>query len=75
LLAAETPAQRNRYVPLYEQIFANNEASAAKRSAFDKLCLADLAVRLGECTGRVEYREKAASLLAAALPEVAARAF
>jgi hypothetical protein len=65
--------QPNRYVPLYEQIFTSNETTAAKHGAFDKLCLADVAVRLAESTGRVEYREKAAALFASALPEVASK--
>ncbi len=73
LHAAETPVQRNRYVSLYEQIFASSEASAAKRSAFDKLCLADVAVRLSEGAGHAEFREKAAALFASALPEVAGK--
>ena len=73
LHAADAPLPPDRYVILYEQIFTSNEASAAKRSAFDKLCLADVAVRLSEVTGRVEYREKAAALFAAALPEVAGK--
>ena len=73
LHAAESPAQSNRYVALYEQIFASNETAAAKRGAFDKLCLADAAVRLSESPGRVKYREKAATLFASALPEVAGK--
>jgi hypothetical protein len=71
--AADAQIPPNRYVLLYEQVFTSNEASAAKRAAFDKLCLADVAVRLSEVTGRVEYREKAAALFASALPEVAGK--
>jgi hypothetical protein len=73
LNAADAPIPPNRYVPLYGQIFTNNEATAAKRGAFDKLCLADVAVRLAEGTGRVEYREKAAAHFASALREVASK--
>jgi hypothetical protein len=73
LQAAVAPIQSNRYVPLYELIFTSNEAAVAKRSAFDKLCLADVAVRLSKGTGRVEYREKAAALFTSALPEVAGK--
>ena len=61
----------NRYVALYEQIFAREEASLAKTSAPQKLWLADVAVRLAQRTGRPEYRQKAVALLESALPEVA----
>ena len=74
LHAADAPLTPNRYAALYEQIFTSNEATAAKRGAFDKLCLADVAVRLSEGTGRTEFREKAAALFASALPEVAGKA-
>jgi hypothetical protein len=36
LLAADVSIFPHRYVPLYEQIFTSNEASAARRGAFDK---------------------------------------
>jgi hypothetical protein len=71
LHATDAPSQPNPYVSLFEQIFVRNETAAAEQTAFDKLCLADVAVRLEQRTGRTEYREKAAALLASALPEVA----
>ena len=73
LLTSGASSPFNPYVPLFEQIFTRYETGAAKQTAFEKLCLADAAVRLAPCTGRTAYRDKAAALLSAALPDVAGK--
>ncbi|MEI7729621.1 MAG: hypothetical protein WCO56_08605 [Verrucomicrobiota bacterium] len=73
LLAADAPLSSNPYVPLFEQIFTRNEPAVAKRSAFEKLCLANVGMRLAQRTGRTEYRTKAAALFESALPEVVSK--
>ena len=66
------PSQPNPYLPLYEQIFKSNE-TMAKPTAFDKLCLANVAVHLAQSGGGAKYRDKAAALFESALPEVAGK--
>jgi len=68
--AAEKPGSPDRYVMLYERIFARGEASASKLTAYDRLCLADLAMRLERRTGKADYLGKAVGFFDAALPEV-----
>lgn len=73
LLFAGASSPANPYVPLFEKIFTRYETGAAKTTAFEKLCLADAAVRLEQRTGRTAYRDKASALLSSALPEVAGK--
>ena len=71
LFAAEAPADANRYVQLYEQLFARAEPTMAKQRASEKLWLANVAIRLAPRTGHAEYRNQAIALFESALPEVA----
>ena len=73
LHAADVPSRSASYVSLFEQILVRNETAAAKQTAFEKLCLADAAVRLEQRTGRVAYRDRAAALLSSALIDVAGK--
>jgi len=69
--AADKTGDEDRYVQLYEHIFARQEPGAAKMPVHERLWLADVAVRLAQRTGHTTYRDKACSLFTSALPEVA----
>jgi len=73
LQAGEAADGPDRYVTLYEKIFAHSEVPGVKLSTHDKLCLADVAVRLERRTGKAEYLGKAAALFEAAVPDVASK--